>query len=291
MVLWLIPIATVFLLYEKKITKEDINRISVSSNKPTSSKCKLLCENLRILKEYLQQGFIFKPVLFIFLVLLNPSVDSVMFSYQAIRLKFSPTFISYISVATSISNIVAIFVYKRYLFNIELRKIIAFTTIGFWVFNALKLVIVFEINEEIGISNKVFYIISDWLYSFANEIHLMPIMIVACRICPKKVEATVFEFIMSIVNLGYLVSYQSGGFLADMLGITIEDFSNLWIQVLISSLFPLVVLSAIFIIPSDFSERVEAFSKKISREEHEKLSIFDRRGSDNLNESDVTHTN
>ena len=96
---------------------------------------------------------------------------------------------------------------------------------------------------------------------------------------------------MSIVNLGYLISYQSGGFLADLLGITIEDFSNLWIQVLISSLFPLIVLSAIFIIPSDFSEKVEAFSKKISKEENDKISIFDRRGSDNLNDSGNAHQN
>jgi hypothetical protein len=130
-------------------------------------------------------------------------------------------------------------------------------------------VVIFDLNRKIGIGSHVFVLIVECLYSFANEIHLMPIMIMACRVCPKKMEATVFEMIMSIVNLGYLVSYQSGGFLSDSLGITIDNFDNLWIQVLISSVFPLLVLWVVFFVPSDFGEQVEKFSKKISQEKVE----------------------
>lgn len=82
-------------------------------------------------------------------------------------------------------------------------------------------------------------------------------------------EATVFEFIMSVVNLGYLVSYQSGGFVAEMLNITVDNFDNLWIQILISSVFPCLVLWIVFFVPSDFAEQVERFSKKIALEKIE----------------------
>ena len=78
-----------------------------------------------------------------------------------------------------------------------------------------------------------------------------------------------FEMIMSIINLGYLVSYQSGGFLSEWLNITLDNFDNLWIQILISSVFPCLVLWVVFFVPSDFGEQVEKFSQKISQEKIE----------------------
>jgi hypothetical protein len=86
---------------------------------------------------------------------------------------------SYIMVATYVANILAVVIYRKYLQNVGLRRIITVTTICFAVFNAMKLIVVFEINTQIGISNHFFYMVLECLYSFANEIHLMPIMIMA----------------------------------------------------------------------------------------------------------------
>lgn len=173
---------------------------------------------------------------------------------------------SYISIATYITNILAVILYRKYLLHVSLKKIITFTTIFFSLFQALKLIIVFELNLSMGISNEVFFIINECLYSAANEIHLMPLMVMAARVCPKNLEATVYEFIMSVINLGYLVSYQSGGGISELLDIREDNFENLWIQVLLTSIFPLLVLWVVFIVPNDFAQKVEEFSKTVAVE-------------------------
>jgi len=105
-----------------------------------------------------------------------------MFSFQVAKLKFSPLFMSYITVAVYVSNILAVLMYRKYLKDVALKKIITVTTICFSIFNSLKLIVVFGINTQIGISNQVFVMMVECLYAFANEIHLMPIMIMACRV-------------------------------------------------------------------------------------------------------------
>ena len=56
----------------------------------------------------------------------------------------------------------------------------------------------------------------------------MPIMVLACDMCPKSVEATFYSFVLALINLGYLISYQLGGTLSYSLGITINNFSGLF---------------------------------------------------------------
>jgi len=79
----------------------------------------------------------------------------------------------------------------------------------------------------------------------------MPVMILACEMCPMKVEATFYSFIMAIINLGYLISYDVGGLLMDALGITATNYSGLSTLVIITSIFPLFSLPIVWcILPS-----------------------------------------
>lgn len=57
----------------------------------------------------------------------------------------------------------------------------------------------------------------------------MALMIMAVKVCPKNVEASVFEFILAVINLGYLLSYESGGLISQLLDITATQFDLLWV--------------------------------------------------------------
>lgn len=83
-----------------------------------------------------------------------------------------------------------------------------------------------------------------------NELHLMPLMVLACKMCPKSVEASFYAFILAIINFGYLVSYWTGGLLTWGLGITSENFTQLWILITIASAFPLITLLFLIVLPS-----------------------------------------
>jgi hypothetical protein len=63
------------------------------------------------------------------------------------------------------------------------------------------------------------------LYSTTNELHLMPLMMLACQMCPKGIEATFYALVLAVINAGYLISYWLGGALAYSLGISGESGS------------------------------------------------------------------
>jgi hypothetical protein len=73
----------------------------------------------------------------------------------------------------------------------------------------------------------------------------MPVLVLAARLCPPGVEATLFASLMSIFNLGGIVGSEAGALLTSTLGVTDHDFSNLGLLVVLcnlSSLLPLPFL-------------------------------------------------
>ena len=65
----------------------------------------------------------------------------------------------------------------------------------------------------------------------------MPLLVLACRMCPKNIEGTMYALLMSTINFGSIISSQLGGVLTYMLGITETSFTQLWLLVLLSNLF------------------------------------------------------
>mmetsp|Transcript_13157 Transcript_13157/g.22285 ORF Transcript_13157/g.22285 Transcript_13157/m.22285 type:complete len:129 (-) Transcript_13157:44-430(-) len=96
-----------------------------------------------------------------------------------------------------------------------------------------------------------FTYVTSWIYSFSSAIHLMPIMILACEMCPKEVEATFYSFVLALINVGYLASYQFGAFLIHSLGIRLGSYEKLSELILIASLYPLLSLPLMYcLLPS-----------------------------------------
>lgn len=94
-------------------------------------------------------------------------------------------------------------------------------------------------------------------YSLSNELHLMPLMMIACQMSPKGIEATFYALVLAVINAGYLISYWVGGLLAISLGITGEvgSFGNLPFLVTFATVFPLVALALLLILPKDYETK------------------------------------
>jgi BT1 family len=78
-----------------------------------------------------------------------------------------------------------------------------------------------------------------------GQIAFMPVLVLAARLCPPGVEATLFALLMSVMNFAGFVSYELGAVLTHWLGVTETNFDKLWLLVLItnvSTLFPLPLL-------------------------------------------------
>ena len=102
------------------------------------------------------------------------------------------------------------------------------------------------------------------MFTLVNELHLMPLMVLACKMCPKQVEASFYAFVLAVINLGYLVSYQLGGILTYSLGITATQFERLWILVVLSAIFPLLTQILLLCLPEkyDVNEEITKYFQK-----------------------------
>lgn len=78
------------------------------------------------------------------------------------------------------------------------------------------------------------------------ELNMIPVLVFACRICPKNVEGTMYALVMSTLNLGGLLSEQTGALVVYLLGITSSEFGNLWILIVIVNVFILLLLPFLY---------------------------------------------
>lgn len=77
----------------------------------------------------------------------------------------------------------------------------------------------------------------------------MPILVLSAKICPAGVEGTLFALLMSISNFSSSVSAYWGSLICYLAGVDHDHYANLPWLIIIRSLFKLVPLFFLFLIP------------------------------------------
>jgi hypothetical protein len=113
------------------------------------------------------------------------------------------------------------------------------------------LILVTHTNRALGIDDKWFSLGDSLILTVMGQIAFMPVLVLAARLCPPGVEATLFALLMSVVNLAGLVSYELGAVLTHWLGVTDHNFDQLWLLVLITNLTTLLPLPLLGWLPSE----------------------------------------
>ena len=158
---------------------------------------------------------------------------------------------AYINLISSLSSIFGIWAYRVLFKKTSLCKYLLFTTIFYSAIQSSNLLISQQKTELVNLNPKDFTFVNSFLYGTVNELHLMPLMVMACYMCPKNVETTFYALVLAVINAGYLISYWMGGLFTIWLDISSTDFSKFWILILISSGWPLVTLLYLLILPKE----------------------------------------
>ena len=104
----------------------------------------------------------------------------------------------------------------------------------------------------------------------------MPVLVLAARLCPPGIEATLFAMLMSVLNLSGLVSKEGGAILTHLLGVTDTNFDKLWLLVLIANVGSMLPLIFINLLPNEDPQLITTTSKLISpssASEHQQTGI------------------
>ncbi|MBE9036358.1 folate/biopterin family MFS transporter [aff. Roholtiella sp. LEGE 12411] len=201
---------------------------------------------VRQLREAFTQKAIWLPTAFIFIWQATPSADSAFFFFSTNELHFKPEFLGRVHLLTSVASLVGVWIFQRFLKSIPFRVIFGWSTFLSATLGMTTLILVTHTNRLLGIDDHWFSLGDSLILSVMGKIAFMPVMVLAARLCPLGVEATLFALLMSIFNSAGLVSHASGALIMNWLGITSTNFESLWLLVVItnfSTLLPLPFLN------------------------------------------------
>lgn len=82
----------------------------------------------------------------------------------------------------------------------------------------------------------------------------MPVLVLAAKLCPEGMEATLFATLMSISNGGSVVGGLIGAGLTQVFGVTKDTFDNLASLIILCNLSSLLPLPLLGLLPGDDSD-------------------------------------
>ncbi|KAL8153687.1 hypothetical protein V2J09_011447 [Rumex salicifolius] len=201
-----------------------------------------------------KQPNVFFPTLFIFLWQATPQSDSAMFFFTTNKLGFTPEFLGRVKLVTSVASLLGVGIYNGFLKNVPLRKIFLATTIVGTALGMTQVFLVTGLNRELGISDEWFAIGDSLILTVLSQASFMPVLVLAAKLCPEGMEATLFATLMSISNGGSVLGGLIGAGLTQTFGVTKDSFSNLAALIILCNLTSLLPLPLLGLLPRDDSD-------------------------------------
>ncbi len=242
----LIVSAVAWLIAESPISKD--------TNQSDHNNSLSVKHQLKQLRQAISQKVIWLPTLFVFIWLSTPTAESAFFFFTTNELHFQPEFLGRVRLVTSAASLIGIWIFQRFLKSVSFRVIFGWSTVISAVLGMTMLLLVTHTNRALGIDDHWFSLGDSLILTVMGQISYMPVLVLAARLCPPGVEATLFALLMSISNLAAMVSYEFGAMIMHWLGITENNFELLWLLVIITNLSTLLPLPFLGWLPASNSE-------------------------------------
>jgi folate/biopterin transporter len=231
--------AAAFLIAEEPVTSAAEERKSMAK------------DQIWQLWQAIGQKAIWMPTLFLFLWQCTPTAESAFFYFSTNELGFTPEFLGRVRLVTSLASLIGVWLFQQFLKNIPFRQIFLWTTIISSLLGLTALLLVTHTNRSLGIDDHWFALGDSLILTVMGQLTFMPVLILAARLCPPGIEATLFAMLMSVLNLSGLVSKEGGAILTHFLGVTDTNFDQLWLLVLITNLGSMLPLVFIKLLPNE----------------------------------------
>ena len=218
---------------------------------PTSKLWMSLRFNFSQLRQAFTNKAIWMPAAFLFLWQATPSADTAFFYFTTNELNFNPEFLGTIKFFASWAGLLGVWLFQRFFKGVPTRTIFFWTTIISTALGLTSLLLVTHANRSLGIDDRWFSLGDSLILTVAGRIAFMPVLVLAARLCPEGIEATLFALLMSVLNISALCSFQLGAGLTHLLGVTESNFDNLWILVLIANITSLLPLPLLNWLPNE----------------------------------------
>jgi folate/biopterin transporter len=246
------PMSNIFIVVPDPANpQKSSNSVNLSRNSQIWMSLK---SNLSQLREAFTNKKIWLPAAFLFCWQATPSADTAFFYFTTNELKFNPEFLGTVKFVASWAGLLGVWLFQRFFKGVATRKIFFWTTIVSTLLGLTSLLLVTHANRMLGIDDRWFSLGDSLILTIAGRIAFMPVLVLAARLCPEGIEATLFASLMSVLNISALCSFQLGAGLTYLLGVSESNFDNLWLLVLIANITGLLPLPFLKWLPDDSKE-------------------------------------
>eukprot|EP00411_Alexandrium_monilatum_P081921 CAMPEP_0175607870 /NCGR_PEP_ID=MMETSP0096-20121207/61450_1 /TAXON_ID=311494 /ORGANISM="Alexandrium monilatum, Strain CCMP3105" /LENGTH=390 /DNA_ID=CAMNT_0016912737 /DNA_START=1 /DNA_END=1170 /DNA_ORIENTATION=- len=190
-----------------------------------------------------------KTAIFIFArECLQPSAGEAMFQWLKNcpdGPQFSPTLLSWIDCFGSLGLLLGVTIYNKYLSEVPYRRIFFGAQVAMVVCGLFDFVLVKRWNLVVGIPDIVMLIGDDAFTVTMRRFFAMPMFILAAKVCPESVEATLFAMLMALSNFGSTVADFLGVSMLEAFGVVGSNFDRLGDVILAKSfcrLLPMLLI-------------------------------------------------
>lgn len=209
----------------------------------------------------ISQKSILYPAIFVFLWQATPTADTAMLYFETNKLGFTTEFLGRIRLLASIASLIGVGVYNSWLKNVELKKIFLWTAFLGTGLGMTQLMLITGVNEKLGISNEIFALSDSALLTVLGQVSFMPVLVLAARLCPEGVEATLFATLMSLLNGGSFLGSALGAGLTGIFGVTSDNFDNLAPLIALCTLLTLAPLPFLRLLPESINKEEDEDSQ------------------------------
>jgi hypothetical protein len=157
----------------------------------------------------------------------TPAPDSAMFYFTTNQLQFEPEFLGRVKLVSSLASLAGIALYNFKLKDVPLKKMFTWVSIVGTALGMTQLMLITGFNRELGIPDRFFALGDSAILTVLGQLAFMPTLVLAAKICPEGLEATLFAGLMSVFNAGGVASGALGAALTEALHVTADDFDNL----------------------------------------------------------------
>ena len=145
----------------------------------------------------------------------------------------------------------------------KLRTVFAGAAAAGALLSSTQLLLVTGASRAAGIPDAAFVLADAAVLAALGQAAFMPVLVLAARLCPPGVEASLFAALMSVLNGGSAAGGALGGALTSALGVGesvsggSSDWSNLPLLVGLCSVLSLAPLPLLALVPENMGAREE----------------------------------
>ncbi|CAI9776940.1 unnamed protein product [Fraxinus pennsylvanica] len=182
-------------------------------------------------------------------IVMVPILSGSIFCYQTQFLNLDPSVIGMSRVTGQLMLLSLTLLYNRLGKSFPMRKLVGIVQFLYAFSLLLDLVLVKQINVQLGIPNEVFALFFSGLAETVAQFKLLPFYVLFANLSPPGCEGSLLSFLASALCLSSIISGFFGVGLASFLGITYGDYSSLPLGIMMQFLAALLPLCWIDYVP------------------------------------------